>query len=348
MNDKRIFCSKEEESRSRLLVSDGAIREMKVSVVIPTYNSSRTIRETLDSVLQQVLRPFEVIVVDDGSTDETISIVRAYEPIVSIVQISHRGVANARNVLCQRAKGNVIAFLDSDDIWHPDYLTVLDNLVRQYANASIYFIGHEDFRGYEKYRWKEKAHIFNLGGSRLIPPLEFIKSYHRAAAPFASMSYCSMHKETFESIGSQPFVPHINIAEDTYIFFLSALYGPVAYYQSPLAAYRITDGSLSSDRLAASEALIKVFELLETTYLSKADQDMIEAFRSVFSSKRRHYTKLLMKTGRKTEARRQLMLSIKTSKKISSIMKAIVLLLLTGLPGFLQPKWPSTSREIEL
>ena len=72
---------------------------MKISVVIPTYNSARVIRLTLDSVLRQTVAPHEILVLDDGSKDETVSILNSYGSKVSVIQQPNRGVAAARNEL---------------------------------------------------------------------------------------------------------------------------------------------------------------------------------------------------------------------------------------------------------
>lgn len=90
-----------------------------VSVVIPTYNRAALLAEALASVLGQTFRDFEVIVVDDGSTDGTAAVVEgAGDPRVSLLRLSHTGSpARARNAGIARARGRYIAFLDSDDLW---------------------------------------------------------------------------------------------------------------------------------------------------------------------------------------------------------------------------------------
>lgn len=94
------------------------------SVVIPAYNSSNTISRAVDSVLEQTLHDLEVIVVDDGSTDNTAEIVRQYEDhrVECIVHGENVGGSAARNTGIERANGEYIAFLDADDEWHPTKL----------------------------------------------------------------------------------------------------------------------------------------------------------------------------------------------------------------------------------
>ncbi|MDB9372550.1 glycosyltransferase family 2 protein [Nodularia sphaerocarpa] len=94
-----------------------------VTVVIPVYNSAKFLAATLDSVFAQTYRPIEVIVVDDGSTDNSADIVRSY-PEVQYFYQSNQGVSVARNVAIAAAKAELIAFLDSDDLWKPDKLSL--------------------------------------------------------------------------------------------------------------------------------------------------------------------------------------------------------------------------------
>jgi len=93
-----------------------------VTVIIPAYNSERYIRETLDSVLGQTWQDLEVIVVDDGSTDGTRDIVLACGEPVRLVEQENAGPSPARNRGIREARGEFVAFVDSDDLWTPDKL----------------------------------------------------------------------------------------------------------------------------------------------------------------------------------------------------------------------------------
>ncbi len=89
----------------------------RVSVVIPTYNRASLIREALESVFAQTFRDFEVIVVDDGSTDGTVELLKEYEGRIAIIRQENRGAGAARNRGLAEATGEYIAFIDSDDLW---------------------------------------------------------------------------------------------------------------------------------------------------------------------------------------------------------------------------------------
>lgn len=97
--------------------------EPLVSVIIPVFNGARFLGEAIESILAQTYRNFEVVVVDDGSTDGTREVADAY-PLIRYVSQEHRGTAAARNCGVRSSTGEFIAFLDADDLWMPDKLSL--------------------------------------------------------------------------------------------------------------------------------------------------------------------------------------------------------------------------------
>jgi glycosyltransferase involved in cell wall biosynthesis len=91
----------------------------RVSVVIPAYNAVATLRATVESVLAQTYSDLDVLVIDDGSTDGTASLAGEFGPPVSSVTTPNQGVAAARNLGIERSRGDLIAFVDADDLWEP-------------------------------------------------------------------------------------------------------------------------------------------------------------------------------------------------------------------------------------
>lgn len=95
---------------------------LRVSVVVPAYNCARFLREAIDSALVQTLPPIEVIVVDDGSSDETPALLAGYGSRIRAIRQANAGVAAARNRGVREATGDAVAFLDADDAWLPEKL----------------------------------------------------------------------------------------------------------------------------------------------------------------------------------------------------------------------------------
>lgn len=93
-----------------------------ISCIIPVFNGERYLGEALDSILAQSYRPIELIVVDDGSTDRTAGVVAAFGDQVRYLRQNNQGPSSARNLGIRAAGGGFIAFLDADDLWHPEKL----------------------------------------------------------------------------------------------------------------------------------------------------------------------------------------------------------------------------------
>lgn len=112
---------------------------MKYSVVIPLYNKEHYIEKTLKSVLQQSFQDFEVLVIDDGSSDDSLAIAKLIvSDKIKIIQQKNQGVSVARNTGIQNAKGEYIAFLDADDEWKENYLATIEELTNEYPQSDIF------------------------------------------------------------------------------------------------------------------------------------------------------------------------------------------------------------------
>lgn len=113
-----------------------------VSVVIPLYNKGPHIARALNSVLAQTFQDFEVIVVDDGSTDDGAEVVRKFDdPRIRLIHQENQGVSAARNVGVEASRGELVAFLDADDEWLPRHLEIIDELRYNHPHAGIYATG---------------------------------------------------------------------------------------------------------------------------------------------------------------------------------------------------------------
>lgn len=115
-----------------------------ISVVIPLYNKEHCIATTLQTILAQSYQDYEVVIVDDGSTDGSVSVVeRLCDSRIRLVRQNNAGVSVARNRGIEEARGELIAFLDADDEWKPDYLAIQMMLVEKYPQCDVFATNYE-------------------------------------------------------------------------------------------------------------------------------------------------------------------------------------------------------------
>ena len=112
-----------------------------ISVIIPVYNAESFLSAALNSVLRQDMLPAEIIVIDDGSTDETTRVMEQYKHQITAIHQSNQGPAAARNVGLEVASGNMIAFLDADDLWPVYHLRLLAECLHESPDIGV-SLGH--------------------------------------------------------------------------------------------------------------------------------------------------------------------------------------------------------------
>ena len=128
----------------------------KFSIIIPVYNVENYIKRTLDSVFKQTYKDFEVIIVDDGCTDNSITLAKEYD--VKIINEDHVGVSQARNIGQKHAKGEYLLFLDSDDYWNKDLLANINKSLKNKPDV-VRFQVRTVTDNKEKIDYKEKRFI---------------------------------------------------------------------------------------------------------------------------------------------------------------------------------------------
>jgi glycosyltransferase involved in cell wall biosynthesis len=110
---------------------DGALSDTLVSVILPVYNRAGWVARAVESVLAQTHQRLELLVVDDGSTDDTRRVLDGFGARVNVLEQPHAGAEAARNLGLERARGEFVAFIDSDDVWYPDRLSAQLPLFRR-------------------------------------------------------------------------------------------------------------------------------------------------------------------------------------------------------------------------
>lgn len=116
-------------------IRGGELKKPKVSIIMPVYNRGRYLRQAIESVLSQTFQDFELILVDDGSTDNSRAIIKEYPEKDKRIRYAfhekNRGVSAARNTALSMAQGEWIAIIDSDDAWHPERLEKLLEIIEE-------------------------------------------------------------------------------------------------------------------------------------------------------------------------------------------------------------------------
>lgn len=226
-----------------------------VSVVIATYNRARFLHETLDSILGQRFRDFELIVVDDGSTDDTSELLKSYGDRIRILCQENRGPAAARNLGIRHARGRWILIQDSDDLSTPDHLESLFAFAEKNPDCGMVFANGAYLGGPEHNREtiipKEKSRRLAQQGVRLLDLFE--KSIVRLQAALLS-------KTCLETIGGHD--ESLRICMDLDLAFRIFMRYPVAYLDKVVFLYRKHEGNIGRNQDLRLLENIRVIEKL--------------------------------------------------------------------------------------
>lgn len=198
------------------------------SVVIPLYNKQNAITATLHSVLAQTYQKFEIIVVDDGSKDDSASRVRAInDPRIRLIQKENGGVSSARNRGIKEAKYDYVALLDGDDLWDENFLIEHVKLIQDFSDAKMWGVNY----AFVKYGSSIKC---NQGlGNKYRGYIEnYFGTKHNDL--FCSSSVV-IQKDIFDEVGY--FDERIASSEDLDMWYRIILRYPVVFYDNVLAYY---------------------------------------------------------------------------------------------------------------
>jgi glycosyltransferase involved in cell wall biosynthesis len=226
-----------------------------ISVIIATYNRSGFLRETVESVLAQNFHNFEVIVVDDGSTDDTRAVMEAYGSRVRYFFRENRGPSAARNFGVAQARAPWIAFQDSDDLSLPDHLSALYDYVRQRPDCGMVFANG----GYIDTKQERRATIIPADVSRRLAangvtlPDLFDKSMVRLQASLIARS-------RYDAVGGHD--ESLCIAMDLDLSFRLFMTAPVAYLDRVVFLYRRHAGNIGRNEELRLTENIRVIEKL--------------------------------------------------------------------------------------
>ena len=300
---------------------------MKYSVVIPVYNKQRYIKSTLQSVLAQTYTDYEVIVVDDGSTDASLQEAEQMQSDkIRVLHQENQGVAVARNTGIENAAGEYIAFLDADDKWNPSYLEEIDKIVRKYPQSDIFVSAYEVDLGNGKKNLSEQ-----------MPAQDgCLPSYWATLSSkydFVWTSATTIRKSALVQAGL--FRPGEKIGQDLDMWARVARNNPkVAYTSSVCVTYNRQAESNARTRVKIAWAGAFIQDLEEELANGKHTQEEIKAIQKKYDAKMTVYIFTCLMAGEKTRARQALKdwkgsstprnVMLKTGLRVAGIMPASI------------------------
>ncbi len=224
----------------------------RISVVIPTYNRARYVAEAVESVFAQTFKDYEVIVVDDGSTDNTKEVLDPYMGRIRYVRQENRGVGAARNRGISEARGEFVAFLDSDDVWEVEALETFlatfqeeDVAIVASANRLIENNGRP-IGGFEESGFQKKLSAGPHFTTRSLLVSDFDLPGH--AYRMACFRVCGLFDES------------LPIAPEWDMWLRASMHFQLRYVETPLLRRRIHGGNLTVDKNRGLISQIRVVE----------------------------------------------------------------------------------------
>ena len=251
-----------------------------VSVIIPAYDVAKFIGEALNSALAQSFKDYEVIVVNDGSPDtsELERTLAPYLPRIVYLKQENRGVSAARNRGIKAARGSLIAFLDGDDVWMPNYLEVQVKRIQADPSIDVLYPNVVMFGDSSPEDGEEFMTLCPSNGE---------VTFERLLLQECNVSNCSIaRKETIVRAGM--FDESLRSVED-FDLWLRVIKGGgrIAYHRDVLARYRRRQGSLTADPIWLSEHILAVLEKV------KQRDDLTASERATVENQYEHFHALL-------------------------------------------------------
>ena len=223
------------------------------SVVIPLYNKEKYVAQTLQTVLKQSFSDFEIVVINDGSTDNSEQIVKSFsDSRIKYFSTENQGAAAARNLGIEKSQSPYIAFLDADDLWFENHLQELKNLIERFPNAGMYANRYQLI--YENGSTYQPSFYGITNDYEGIVGDYFASSLHYAIASSISVA---VPKSIFAEVGN--FKKYISSGQDTDMWIRIALHSTIIIGNKLTASYQhFIEGSLS--KTAILEKKIKRFD----------------------------------------------------------------------------------------
>jgi len=204
------------------------------SIVIPVYNKADTIRMSIDSILKQTYKDFEIIVINDGSTDNINDAISIYDDKrIRIINQMNAGVSSARNAGITNSKNSFICFLDADDIWQHNHLEILKNMINRYPQSGMYVTSHRVIKNDGSYI-DSNQYLKNIEAEFIYTDDLFEILLNVKGTIIHTNSVC-INKRAFDLAGL--FEPGVKIGEDTDMWYRIAAYHSVVLSKKVTTEY---------------------------------------------------------------------------------------------------------------
>lgn len=207
------------------------------SVIIPVYNKEKFIEKTLESVLNQTFTDFEIIVINDGSNDNSESIILKHlDKRINYFAKENEGVAVARNFGISKSSGSFICFLDADDYWYSDFLSIMKSYIDKLPNQKVFACAIEI-----ETKRKKFAAQYSIPRNNNYQIVNFFDGSQNEAALWTSST--AIAKTVFEKVGI--FDEKIKVSEDTDLWIRIGLFYEVVFIWKILSRYTFDNQSIS-------------------------------------------------------------------------------------------------------
>ena len=229
------------------------------SIVIPLYNKASHVKETIERVLDQTFQDFEIVVINDGSKDESVTIVETIkDDRIRIIHQENQGVSVARNRGIKESRAEYIAFLDADDLWLPEFLETIANLINDFPDTGLYATAYK--------KRKANGEEININ-IQALPEKEYIgllPNYFESIVKGDFLVWTSalcIPKKVFEK-NNIWFPAGEKYGEDQYVFARVAMKFDIAYNTDKCAIYQIeAENNTSGKILKEKEPLNSILML---------------------------------------------------------------------------------------
>ena len=254
-------------------IGENVVRNPKVSVIMPAYDCAEFIAETLDSALAQTFKNFEIIVVNDGSpdTEKLEKVLNGYFDKIIYIKQKNGGTASARNTAINEAEGEFLAFLDSDDVWFPEYLESQLNALTEKDCDLIY----ADAELFGSVRGSAETFMTKADSSGAVTTENLINATCNVIT-----SGTIVKRKMVAEIGMfDEKLPRIGMEDFDLWFRLAKSGAKLDYQKKVLLKYRVRPNSLSGSNVQRAERSIKAFDEITAKYdLTDSEQKVLDEY----------------------------------------------------------------------